>query len=228
MKDKTYKILIIDDHPLISEAYKSAFNYISKNEEGMNFEINVAHDCDTAFDFIKQFSINEESLDIVFLDIKLPPSKDGKILSGEDLGLKINYYNPEARIIVSSTYNDAYTINSILKSVEPEGFLIKNDIKPNELVTAIKTVLANPPYYSKTVQKLLREDIDDTLELDDTDKKLLFELSLGTSINEMPNVLPLSVVEIEKRKNHLKQVFNIDKDTNDKELFKKAKEKGFI
>lgn len=223
-----YRILIIDDHPLIAEAYKSAFEHISKEEKDMNFKISVAHDCDTAFDFIKDFSMNEKELDIVFLDIKLPPSKDGKILSGEDLGLKINYYNPEAKIIVSSTYNDAYTINSIFKSVGPDGFLIKNDIKPKELVTAIKNVIEKPPYYSKTVQKLLREDIDDSLELDDTDKKLLFELSLGTDIKQMPNVLPLSVSDIEKRKRHLKQIFNIDSDTEDRELFRKAKEKGFI
>lgn len=228
MKDNKYRILIIDDHPLITEAYKSAFDFITQEEENMTFDVHVAHDCDSAFTYIKEFSMNEEELDIVFLDIKLPASKDGKILSGEDLGLKINYYNPEAKIIVSSTYNDAYTINSIFKSVSPDGFLIKNDIKPKELVKAIRTVLEKPPYYSKTVQKLLREEINESLELNDIDKKLLFELSLGTDVKEMPNILPLSVVEIDKRKKHLKQIFNIDEDTTDRELFKKAQEKGFI
>ena len=61
----------------------------------------------------------------MFLDISVPPSKDKKLLSGEDVGLMINRVFPSSKIIVSTTFNDNYRIQSILKNMNPDGFLIK-------------------------------------------------------------------------------------------------------
>ena len=227
MKRKNYKALIIEDHPLISEAYKSAFNKISTQDPTISFKISVAHDCDTAYKMINDFSENNITLDIVFLDVRLPPSKNNDLLSGEDLGLMINLLLPEAKIIVSTTFNDNYRIQSIFKSINPDGFLIKNDISPNELMTTINTVMDDPPYYSKTVIKIIRREISNEFVLDYIDRKILYELSLGTRMKDLPTVLPLSIAGIEKRKRHLKNIFNI-KTVDDKELILKAKEKGFI
>ena len=45
----------------------------------ISFDIKVCHDCDSAIEQIYQFSNNQISLDIVFLDmLSLPPSKDRK------------------------------------------------------------------------------------------------------------------------------------------------------
>lgn len=227
MENKEYTVLIIEDMPLTLTAYKRAFNYISKHDEGISFKIEEANNCDTAYEKIEYFSQNDKNPDIVFLDINLPPSKDGKILSGEDLGLKINILLPNTKIIVSTTFNDNYRIHNLFKNLNPEGFLIKNDIKPEELVTAIKMVIAEPPYYSKTVLKLLRNEISNDFILDDIDRKLLYELSIGTMMKDLPEILLLSLPAIEKRKRHLKEIFNA-KSVNDKELLQKAKEKGFI
>jgi DNA-binding NarL/FixJ family response regulator len=227
MANKTYKALIIDDHPLISEAYKSAFRKIEKDDETISFHINVAHDCDTAYEFIKESFENTEIIDVVFLDISLPPSKDGKIVSGEDLGLKINQLIPNSKIIVSTTFNDNYRVHSIFKNINPEGFLIKNDITPKELVTAINTLISGSLYYSKTVMQMLRLQVSNDFILDDIDRKILYELSLGAKTKELPNIVMLSINAIEKRKRHLKHVFDI-KNADDRELIVIAKEKGFI
>lgn len=106
LEQRNYRALIIDDHPLISEAYKSAFLFYQRKNESVSFDISVCHDCDTARDAIHKFAESSDTLDIVFLDISLPPSKDGKILSGEDLGLKINQMLPATKIIVSTSFND--------------------------------------------------------------------------------------------------------------------------
>jgi len=227
MADKQYKALIIDDHPLISEAYKSAFHKITKEDPSISFKIDVANDCDTAYDFIKQYAKNSDTIDIIFLDISLPPSKDGKILSGEDLGLKINQLIPDSKIIVSTTFNDNYRVHSIFKSINPDGFLIKNDITPKELVTAIKALISGAPYYSITVMKMLRSQVSNDMLLDDIDRKILYELSIGTKMKELPHIVLLSINAIEKRKRHLKHVFDV-KSTEDRELIHSAKEKGFI
>jgi DNA-binding NarL/FixJ family response regulator len=227
MEKKTYSVLIIDDHPLIVNAYETAFNYYREQNESILFSIQTAQDCDSGFEMINEFYKKSKELDIVFLDIRLPPSKDGKMLSGEDLGLKIKKLLPDTKIIVSTTFNNNYRIHSIFKSLNPDGFLIKNDITPKELIEAIHTILNDPPYYSKTVVKLLRKQVANDFLLDNIDRKILYELSIGTRMKDLPDVLPLSIAGIEKRKRQLKHLFNI-KSSDDKELIHVAKDQGFI
>lgn len=221
-----FNVLIIDDHPLITAAYKSAFALLEK-EEDFFFDIVVSHNSDDANKTINQIIDKKESLDIVFLDISLPPSQDGKILSGEDLGNIIKKSFADVKIIVSTSHNDNHRIHSILKNLNPEGLLIKNDINPQELLRSIKEVILEPPYYSKMVLKMLRKEISNDFVLDEIDRKILYEISIGTLLKNMPESIPLSVAAIKKRKNQLKEIFGITK-PDDKELILIAKEKGFI
>ena len=227
MQNKSYTILIIDDHPLITEAYKSAIELVSKKQDAISFKVITTKDCDSAYEVINNHSKLQKKIDLIFLDIRLPPSKDKKILSGEDLGLKINALLPDSKIIVSTTLNDNYRVHSIFRSINPDGFLIKNDITPKELVSSIETVMVDPPYYSKTVLQLLRKEVSNDLLLDKIDRRILYELSIGAKMKELPKIIPLSLAGIEKRKRRLKQIFNIDS-VDDRELLLKAKEQGFI
>ncbi|CAA0154706.1 Two-component system response regulator [Tenacibaculum maritimum] len=227
MKNKTYNALIIDDHPLISEAYKSAFKYVEQQNKGVSFDIKVAHNCDTAYTILKEHANLSMEIDIIFLDMRLPPSEDGTILSGEDLGLKIKELLPNPKIIVSTTFNDNYKVHSIFRSLNPDGFLVKNDITPQELVTAIQEVLTDPPYYSKTIMKLLRNETLSDHVIDDLDRKILYELSIGTKMKNLPDVVPLSITAIERRKREIKKMFSISS-LDDRDLILTAREKGFI
>ncbi len=227
MKQKKYHIFVIDDHPLIVEAYLTALNYYEANDDTVKFTTQVASDCESGFKLITEFSARKISQVLVFLDIKLSPSRDGKILSGEDLGLLIRKSLPHSKIIVSTTFNDNYRLHSIFKNINPEGFLVKNDITHVELLETIGNVIKDPPYFSKTVIKLLRDQIVNDHALDHYDRKILYELSIGTRMKDLPNLLPLSIAGIEKRKRRLKRVFNVKK-LEDKQLLIIAREKGFI
>jgi hypothetical protein len=77
------------------------------------------------------------------------------------------------------------------------------------------------------VIKLLRKQVSTDYLLDGTDRKLLYEISIGTRTKDLPDILPLSIAGIEKRKRQLKKAFNTETD-EDKELIMKAKEKGFL
>ena len=219
-----YNILIIEDHPLIIEAYKNALLQISSKNDKLNFKIDIANDCDTAYYKIKEETIKLNT-DVVFLDIKLPASKDGKIISGEDLGIKIRNLLPNVKIIVATTHNDNYRIHNIFKSINPDGFLIKNDLTPEELVLAIEKTINDSCYYSKTVIKLMRKQTSSNFLLDEIDRKILFEISRGSKMSELPKVIPLSIAAIEKRKRVLKEIFNAK---NDRDLIRIGEEKGFI
>jgi len=218
-----YNVLIIDDHPIIADAYKSAFEFISAENKNINFKILIANNCDKALELIQE--VNQ--LDIVFLDISLPPSTDGKFLSGEDLGIRIKELQPKCKIIVATTFNDNYRIQAILKNVNPNGFLIKNDIDKEELIASIKTVMDDSPYYSKSVLELFRKQATVNYKLDKIDRQLLYEMSIGTKMKDLPKLIPMSMAGLEKRKKHLKDIFKV-KDNDDRELILKAKEKGFI
>lgn len=227
MKTEKHNVLIIDDHPLITEAYITALNYYSKHNETIDFLIQTAYDCDSGRELIKRAVKSKKQKYIVFLDIKLPPSKDGKILSGEDLGLLIRETLSSPRIIVSTTFNNNFRVHNILKNINPEGLLIKNDITPLELLETIRVVVKDPPYYSKTVIKLLRDQVVNDFILDEFDRKILNELSIGTRMKDLPNLLPLSIASIEKRKRKLKRMFNVKK-MDDRQLLISARDKGFI
>ncbi len=223
---KKYKVLIIDDHPLIVESYRNALQYLTSTNKRLTFKIDGANNCDLAYRKIKEAS-QKKGIDLVFLDIGLPQSADGKILSGEDLGIIIRKLLPDAKIIVITTFDNNFRIQNIFKNINPEGLLIKSDLPPKELVTAIQMVLNKKPYYTKTVIQLLRKQISNTLLLDKIDRKILYELSIGTKMKDLPKMLPLTLAGIERRKRRLVKIFKIDPH-NIRGLILRAKEKGFI
>lgn len=223
---KTYNVLIVDDHPIIADAYKSAFDFISSENDDLEFDISIVNNCDDAIEEIDK-AVKTIGVDIVFLDISLPPSSDGKFLSGEDVGVKIRQVLPTCKIIIATTFNDNYRIQVILKNVNPDGFLIKNDVNKNELVTSIKSILTDTPYYSKSVLELFRKQSSSDYKLDKIDRQLLYEMSIGTKMKDLPTIIPMSMTGLEKRKKQLKVLFEV-KENDDRELILKAKEKGFI
>lgn len=222
---KPLNVLIVDDHPLIVKAYQSAVKHVGK-KRSCQFHIETADSCDTAQEAINKYT-EEEPLEMAFLDISLPPSKDGEIVSGEDLGTLIREVSPNTKIIVSTTFTRNARLNSILKSIDPDGFLIKNDLTPEVLTEAIESVLEDDPYYCKTVLKFLRRKSTADFVLDRTDRKMLFELSRGAKMKDLPEMLNLSIAAIERRKRILKEEFHVG-GKGDRELLQAAEDSGFI
>lgn len=227
MEKKEYVVLLIDDHPLIRSSYKEAAKLEAASRRDIFFKYEEAGNCDEAILKLKELLDKGVENCLIFLDIGLPPAKDGHIVSGEDLGLWIREIMFESRIIVSTAFNNNYRVHNILKNLNPDGFLVKNDTTPEELLIAIREVLSDPPYYSKTVLKFMRKKSSNGFILDEIDRKLLYELSLGTLMKDLPEILHLSIAGVEKRKRQLKLLFNTDTST-DKELLSVAREKGFI
>ncbi len=222
MKNKI-SVLLIDDHPIICDAYKSALQIV-ENDLKYTFTIKEAYSIDEALTAIH---VLDSQIDLIVLDIKLPASKDKTLHSGEELGLVILERIPNAKIMVATTYNDNFRIYNLLKNLNPDGLLVKNDITTDELVNAFKIIITKPPYYSNSVQKSIRNTISSDLVLDDYDRKILYELSMGAKTKDLPGLIPLSLAGIEKRKRNLKAIFLVE-GNDDKNLIIKAREKGFI
>ena len=227
MKKKRLKILIVDDHPMIVEAYKSILTSTDLSET-YRFTIETADNCDRAIRKIIKSS-NSKHYDILFLDVKLPPSSDGEIISGEGLAIYARKMLPEARIVILTMFNEHHRIHNILKTVNPEGLLIKNDLTSKEFSIAIDAILDKPPYYSATVTNYFRQLTVNQEEhlLDDINRKILYHISKGINTKSLTNHISLSLSAIEKRKIQIKALFGLER-VNDEELINEAKRRGFL
>lgn len=221
MIEKQYYILLLDDHPLITKAYRDSIVKLGKKRE-IDFHIITTHDFPTAIN-----ELEKRSYDLVFIDIQIPADENSELISGDDLGSRIRDQFPNTKIVISTTFNDHYRIHSIIEHVNPDGFLIKSDITTEELKLAIWKIITNPPYYSKTVVHSMRQFISNDFILDKTDRNLLYYLAKGASLIEIAQILSLSRATIVKRKQHLKEVFDVG-NGEDWILLEKARDKGFI
>jgi len=220
------KILMVDDHPMIIEGYQNTL--LATKKENQKLSIDIAHDCDMAFELIKKASINQESLfDICFFDISLPISKDGLITSGEDLAKLTREYLPNAKVVILTMFNESYRILNIIKEINPEGLLIKSDLTSSELAEAFQHILVDPPYYSSTVSNFLKTTISHDIYLDEINRKILHLLSQGIKTKSLRDYIDLSMSAIEKRKKHLKDLFLVE-DGKDETLLNEARSKGFL
>lgn len=219
------RILMVDDHPMIIEGYQMTL--VATKKAHQHLEIDIAHDCDMANELIKKAANNENPYDVLFFDISLPASKDGLITSGEDLAKIARTYLPDARVIILTMFNESFRILNIIKEINPEGLLIKSDLTSSELAEAFQHILSSPPYYSSTVNNFLNTTITSDIYLDDVNRKILHLLSQGVKTKTLKEHIDLSMSAIEKRKKHLKLIFDAE-DGKDETLLKNAREKGFL
>lgn len=215
-------VLIVDDHPFIIQGYKNA---ITRYNPKYEFFITEAKDCESGYNVIT----NPETspFDIAFLDISMPSYDEKGIFSGEDLAKLLNEYMPKCKIILLTMYTELLKIRTIIDAINPLGLVIKNDLTFDELLFGFNKVINNETYYSQSIQKMLDQSEMEAIEIDLFDKQILFHLSKGTKIKDIPQYVPISLSAIEKRKMNLKKLLNINDET-DIALVKEAKNRGLL
>lgn len=224
MVDKI-KILMIDDHPMIIEGYQNTLQFTKKSNQELL--IDIANNCDEAIQYMEASLEKGLPYDVLFVDISLPPSQDGIMQSGEDLAEHARIILPKAKIIILTMFNESFRIHNIIKTIDPEGFLIKSDLTSSELASAFQAVLKNPPFYSGTVNNYIRKSITTDIIIDEKNRKILHLLSQGIKTKNVAVHLDMSLSAVEKRKKQLKELFLVN-DGQDETLIEEAKKKGFI
>lgn len=218
----TTKILIIDDHPMVIRGYQLSLHSLATD---MDILFDGATSCDDVL--LKMSNVEDTFYDLILLDINLPASSSKNVINGEGLGQQIRSKFPATKIIVQTGLNDVERISNIFKTLKPEGFLIKSEIDEDTLISSVKNVLNNRNYYSEKVKTLLSPNDFDDIYIDKWNRKILYHLSLGSRMKDLPEFIPFSLPTIERRKKELKSLFGIPKASN-KELISAARSKGFI
>lgn len=221
----TKNVLIIEDHPLVYNSYLNAFEAIKSND--LEFEIIISENCDDALKKINE-TISISKIDLVLLDISIPPSNDRLFLSGEDIGIFLRQQLSDIKIIVLTTFNDNFRIHSIIQNINPDGFLVKNDVTFDILMEAINKVILNKTFYSQSVLELGRKLISQPYVIDKIDRQLMYEISKDAKMSELPKKIPMSMGGLERRKRNLKDIFGLRHNATDRELIEKAEEIGFL
>lgn len=199
--------------------------FLQNFEMNYSFKIARAYNCDEVLDQMKKNKLN--FYDMVLLDINLPTSTQISVIGGEDLGKKIRQRFPKTKIVVHTSMNDPIRISNIMKSINPEGFIIKSDLLPEVLEDAIRIILNGSTYYSLQTNRILKRNKYNDIFLDSSDLKILYYLSKGELMKNLPLYVPLSIATIERRKKRLKLLFNIPTGS-DKELLDVTRAKGFL
>lgn len=217
--------LIVDDHPLIIKSYILGLEAVGI-ANNIKFKISEALDGASAFNHIQKSS-KGNCIDLAILDIRIPPDTSNKIYTGEELGSLLKEKFCDIKIIIVTSYNNPFVIDSIFKNVNPEGFLIKSELNNDEFIIAVKNVIDSKSYYSKSILNFLRNAVSNPFSLDSLDKQILYFLSEGIKTKDLCNYIPLSKPGIVKRKQKLRVKLGVE--TNDDlSLIMFAKQKGIV
>lgn len=224
MEEQTLNILMIDDHPMIIEGYKSILLF---NEMNLKFNYTSAFSCKEAYEIIHQK--NKEVFDVVLLDLSLPAYEEKQIFSGEDLAQLIKNKYPETKIIILTSHAEAFTLFDLKRKIKPQGILVKSDFSAEELLEAFELILKGTTYESKTVKEGVSEiySMNSSTFLDEQNREIIRLLSQGVLTKSLPNYLSLSQSAIDKRKAQIRQSLSLSGGT-DEDIVREAKKHGFI
>jgi DNA-binding NarL/FixJ family response regulator len=124
-------------------------------------------------------------------------------------------------------HTEPLVLYNTYKSINPEGFLSKNDIDFEMFPEIINKIVHVENYYSTSINKAIQQLVKQTLGWDEFDSQIVLLLEKGIHTKDMPNYMNLSLSSIEKRKATIKRQV-LDKKSSDKELIAECKKLKLI
>ena len=217
------EVLIIDDHPIQIDGYKSILS-LSDINESLNFT--ACHSCTEAYKVITTLQ-NKNRFALAIIDYSIPPYEDQNLFNGVDVARLIKSHFPETRIAIITSHTEAIVLYNVLKKVNPQGLLVKSDIDGEELLEAFSEITKGNYYFSESVKKAKKLLISKEELLNTTNRKILELLAQGIKTKNLPVHLVLSQSAIEKRKSTIKDVLGITKG-NDEDILREVRKLGLL
>jgi DNA-binding NarL/FixJ family response regulator len=196
MKQKV-KVAIVDDHGL----FRFGINAILKNEPS----VIVVGDYAQAGDMMED--IKQNTPDLIITDLSLEKE------SGLELIKKIKAAYPRIKVLVMSMHKDEFHIATAVES-GCDGYLNKDDT-PEEVVTAIKTLMNDEKYYSKDISNILMNRIYNNPRhstqpfLTQKEKEVVHYLMKGLSSKEIASQMNISSRTVEAHRYNILNKFGL-------------------
>jgi DNA-binding NarL/FixJ family response regulator len=214
-------ILIVDDHPMTVAGYIES---ISKKEFFESLLFSKAFSCEEAFSLIEK-RMQADPFGLAIIDYGLPAHKEQGILNGCDLAEYIRKRMPLCKILIITAHNEIIVVYDILKYTKPDGLIIKNDLTPENLPSAIIEIIGGNTFQSPTVKSIVQEIWKKELMIDDVNRQILLYLSKGYKIKDIQEIVPLSLSPIQRRIAQMKDAFGVSENNS---LVKEAILQGYI
>lgn len=224
MMNTLVRILAVDDHEMIVLGYK--YTLESCEFEDFKVVVHIAPGYHQGKAEIES-SAKRMPYDIILLDISMFPDSAKEERGGQDLGLLAKQISPTSKVVFLSSFSDSYRINNILKTVNPDGYMVKSEVDQRTLQQMVTTVMDKPPYYTAAALQAIRRKMANEDQIDERDKKILYQLSIGTKTKDISNVVAAATTTVENRKRQLKTIFGVE-NGNDFALIEEARKRGFL
>lgn len=179
------RIFIVDDHPLVTEGFKTLLS--------QHPEVIIAGSAENAFqaiDFLKN-----NAVDIAFIDINLPD------INGIELCKKIGDEFPHIRCIALSTFNDRSYVSKMIENGAC-GYLLKNSSK-EDLFKAISEVGQGNLFFNIDYQKQNISKFDAKPLLTRREKEVLKEIAEGHTNKQTADKLNISITTVSTHRQNL-------------------------
>lgn len=207
-------ILIVDDHPLVSDGIASMLN-------GYDY-LHIVNSCKTGQEALEL--LKKEKPDVILLDINLPD------INGLELCSIIKKQKINTKVIILTSINEAAIISQTL-SQGADGYLLKN-MEKIELLDAIDSVMSNKMYVSHSANEKLLENYSSlkdaasqAIVLTRREKEILNLLNNGMNGPQIATTLYISSYTVESHRKNLMQKL---KTSTTQMLLKKASELKMI
>lgn len=154
-----YKIAIVDDHTLLSQAIAGLVEDFKKFEV-----VTVCKNGQELLNFIAEKSIIP---DITLMDVKMP------VMGGVETTGHLSKKYPSIKVLALSIEEDERIILNMIRA-GAKGYLLK-DTKKDVLEQALEEVMQLGFYYTNTVAKLLENsDIDEDIPVNLKEREIEF------------------------------------------------------
>nr|WP_183041050.1 response regulator transcription factor [Salipaludibacillus neizhouensis] len=189
------KLMIVDDHPVVRKGLTFFFS------QDKHFDV-----VSEATNGIEMIQSLEQGLnvDIILLDLSMPK------MGGVEATRKVKLANPEQKILVLTSFEDAENVISAIQA-GADGYCLK-DTEPENLIVAIKRVLDGDKNIDPKIANHLFEHVSGESPeykalkaLTQREKEVLIEIAKGKNNREIAETLFISVRTV---KTHITNLFS--------------------
>jgi two-component system NarL family response regulator len=199
-------VLVVDDHALVRTGVANIIN--------QEPDLQVVAEAGNGLEAVEAY--DRFRPDVTLLDLRMP------VMEGVDAVRAIRELDPNARVIVLTTYDTDDEITQALKA-GAKAYVLK-DISASDLITCIRDVLAGKTYLAPAAAAKLAEGVT-RVQLTPRELATLRSMAKGKSNKEIAGELGISDRTV---KTHLGHLFDKLGVTSRTEAIKVATRRGLV
>jgi DNA-binding NarL/FixJ family response regulator len=200
------RVLLVDDHALLRTGVANIINHEP--------DLHVVAEAENGRDALAAFDRHQP--DVTLLDLRMP------VMEGVEVVRRLRERDPQARVIILTTYDTDDEISQALKA-GAKAYVLK-DIAAGDLVGCIRAVLAGKTYIAPAAAAKLAEGVT-RVQLTPREMATLRLLADGKANKEIANALDISERTV---KSHLAHLFEKLGVTSRTEAIKIATRRGLV